>query len=239
MSVIAMAFSVVTVVGFCVLAISYARRPEAGPIRSVPTLASSAIAWGGAFLQAVVVTMHAFTRDRTDGVVELFRARTTSLRGYLVARVAGLAALLAVFTGGGTLVVSAVSIAAAAQGGDALPTTKAALGAVVYGLAFALVISPIAFATLGPRSRGGGYLALLLVLIVPDLLSSKLDAVLPSGVAEVCAIPSALAALRASIGAGAFDGLRFLRALVALVTMAGVVLLFVQRAVGRLEGDEP
>jgi hypothetical protein len=60
----------------------------------------------------------------------------------------------------------------------------------------------------------------------------------PSEVLEVCAIPSALAALRASIAPGTVDAMRFLRAVVALGAFAGVALMWVRRDVIRLEREK-
>ena len=83
------------------------RGPQA-PAHDVPLLASSALAWGGGFLLAFAAAAHALRRDRAEGIRALFVARTTSLRGYLLARVGGLAVLIALCVAGGTLVCGLV-----------------------------------------------------------------------------------------------------------------------------------
>jgi hypothetical protein len=238
LAVVAIAISVLTALGACVLALSLEPRDGMGAWRSVPLLASSAIAWGGGFLHAVAASMHTLRRDRQEGIVQLFTTRTTSLRGYVIARVAG----LAVFLGGtvflGTLLVSIVSILAAPRLHDVAMALSSSVGPLLYAVAFGVVIAPIAFATLGARSRGRGYLVLLLVLVVPEYLSQRLASVLPEELTEVLAIPSALAALRSSLLPGSLDLVRLLRALVALAIIAGVAMFFVGRDVSRLESED-
>jgi hypothetical protein len=238
LAVMAIVVSVLTVIVLGGVAIVLARRDGGAPLSSMPELASSAIVWGGAFLQAVGVSAGALRRDRAEGVRQLFVTRTTSLRGYLLARVAGLAVLLALVAGGGTLIVSAVAILASTQAHALLVTLQATLGALLYAVVFAAVIAPVAFATLGNRTRLGGYFALLLILVVPELLVEVFGSRLSGEVAELCAIPSALAALRSSLAPGSVDLLRMLRALVALAVFSGLAALVVRRdAVLVAQGD--
>jgi hypothetical protein len=236
LSVAAIAISVFTALGACLLAVWFAFRDGDAPVRSVPVLASGAIAWGGAFLHAVVASMNGLRRDRTEGVTLLFLLRTTSLRDYTIARLFGLAGVLALEVAGGTLVVSLVSVLAAARVTAVAFVLPSAAGSIVFGLAFALVIAPVAFATLGARGRGTGYLALLFVLVVPELVAPQLRSVLSEDVAELCAIPSALDALRSSIASG--DLLRALRALLALGLISSVASLIAHRDVVRLERED-
>lgn len=231
--VIAMGICAVTALALCGLALSYASEPTL--LRSVSGWTASAIAWGGAMLHAIVASTNALRRDRAEGVVELFLARTLSLQAYVVARVGGLAVMLAAEVVGGTLLVAAVALLASARGADALVIVESLFGDVAFALAFGFVIAPIVFATLGGRSLYRGYLLLVLVLLVPELLSGKLVALVPEEIAELCAIPSALSALRSSVSPGSVEPLRALRALVALVAISAVATLFVQREVLRLE----
>lgn len=239
LAVMAIVVSVVTALGVAAIALTLAREGDDAPVSSVPTLASSAIVWGGAFLQAVGVAAGALRRDRVEGIRQLFVVRTTSLRGYLLARVAGLAAVLAIVAGGGTLLVSGVAIVAATRTHALLLTVQSTVGAVLYAIAFAAVIAPVAFATLGSRTRIGGYFALLLVLVFPELVVGAFGSRLPSDIAELCAIPSALAALRSALAPGSFDVPRLLRAAVALAVFTGVAALLVRRDAARaLEDDK-
>lgn len=229
LAVLSIAVSGLTAVVLAVVAVAFARRGGDAPVDSVPILTSSAIAWGGGFLLAVGASAGALRRDRTDGIRHLFVTRTTSLRGYVAARVGGLAAVLAATVGGGTLLVSGVAILAATQTQAVLRTAHATLSAVVYALAFALVVAPVAFAALGARTRASGYLVLLFVLVAPELVANALSGSLPSEVTELVAIPSALAALRSSLAPGSVDPLRSLRALAALAIFAVLALALVRR----------
>ncbi|MBX3212636.1 MAG: hypothetical protein KF850_11430 [Labilithrix sp.] len=231
LAVLSIAVSGLTAVVLAVVAVAFARRGGDAPVDSLPLLTSSAIAWGGGFLLAVSAAAGALRRDRVDGIRDLFVTRTTSLRGYVVARVGGLAAVLAATVGGGTLLVSGVAILAATRTATVLRTTHATMSAVVYALAFALVIAPVAFAALGARTRFSGYLVLLFLLVAPELVASALSGALPSEVTELVAIPSALAALRSSLAPGSVDLLRAIRALVALLVFAGLALALVRRDV--------
>src|SRR5690606_37483679 len=122
-----------------------------------------------------------------------------------LARIGGLAVVLAVIVAGGTLLVSVVAMPASAQA-HALPRMlQATIASVVYACGFALVIAPVAFATLGARNRLSGYVALVLVLVLPELLATTLFGQLPREVSELCSIPSALGSIRSSLAPGSFD----------------------------------
>lgn len=230
LAIVSMAISVVTTVLLLVLAIVLARRGGDAPVASVPVLTSSALAWGGGFLHAVSVSIGALRRDRADGVRHLFVTRTASARGYLLGRVAGLAAALAATVGGGTLVVGSVAMLVGPEVQVVLRSLHTTLVAFVYALAFSAVIAPLALATLGARSRMSGYLTLLFVLMIPQALASIASLAFPSEVTELIAIPSALSALRESLLPGSVDVLRCLRALVALGVYSMTSFLFIRRA---------
>jgi hypothetical protein len=224
-----MVVSILTALGLAVVALVFARRGGDAPVHSMPALASSAIVWGGGFLQAVSVSVGAFRRDQTEGVRGLFVTRTTSLRGYLAGRIGGLAAVLAIVAAGGTLLVSLVAVAGASGTQAVTRTLSATPAALAYTLAFAAVIAPLAFAALGARSRLAGYFNLLLLLVVPEVLAAGLSSVLPSEVTELFAIPSALAALRSSLTPGSIDLFRLFRVIVALSLFGVVAAAFARR----------
>jgi hypothetical protein len=211
---------------------------HAAPVHDVPLVASSALVWGGGFLLAFSVAASALIRDRADGIVDLFITRTTSIRGYIVARIGGLAALLAVVLGGGILLSGAVAIVAASKAHTAARTMQSTFAGFAYVLAFALVLSPIAFAALGARRRISGYFVFLAILIFPEMLASMLSGPVPSEVTELLALPSALASLRASLAPHTADGFRLIRSVVALAIWAGVALFFVRRDVLLLASEQ-
>jgi hypothetical protein len=235
MSFIAIAISIVTTVVLSLFALMFAVRGGDAPVHDVPILASSAIAWGGGFLQAFAVAAHALHRDRTEGIRQLYVARTTSLRGYVLARVGGLAAMLGIVVGGGTLLSGLIAILASTRMHAVPKTLHATLAAVVFALAFAAVVAPVAFAALGARTRVGGYLFLLGIIVLPEVLASALSGVLPIEVTEVIAIPSALGALRSSLAPGSVNGFRFVRAIVALTIVIGIALAWVRRDAKAIE----
>jgi hypothetical protein len=238
MAVLAIGVSALTTVVLAVIAIAVARRGAHAPVHDVPLVASSALAWGGGFLHAFATSAHALRNDRSNGVRDLLVARTTSLRGYLTARVGGLAAILALVVGGGTLLCGVVATLAAMRVGAVPKTLQATLASVVFAVAYAAVLAPVAFAALGARTRLGGYLFLIGVLVVPEVVASALTGPLPESVTEVLAIPSALGALRSSLCPGGFDPLRAVRALVALGVFAAFSMFLVRREVVSLEHPE-
>jgi len=236
---IAMGISAVTAVVLALFAVVFAVRGGDAPIHDIPLLASSAIAWGGGFFQAFAVATHALRNDRAEGVRQLFVTRTTSLHGYVLARVGGLAAVLAIVVGGGTLLAGLVAILASTRMHTVPKTMQATVAALVFSLAFAAVVAPVAFAALGARNRVGGYVFLLGVVVFPELIANSLSGVLPPEVTEVLAIPSALAALRSSLAPGSVNGFRLVRALVALSIAATLALAWVRRDAMAIERPEP
>lgn len=235
--VVALGVCAMTALGLSALAVVLANRGTRAPVHDVPILASSALAWGGGFLLAFATSAHALRKDRADGIRALLALRTTSLRGYLVARVGGLAAILAGAVGGGTLVSGLVALAAGRL--SAAPRTlQATFAGVVFALAFSAVIAPVALAAVGARSRIGGYLFLLFVVVFPEVVARAVSGVVPESVTEVLAIPSALLALRAALAPGALDLLRAVRALVALGLVVTFAALVVKREVVALERRE-
>jgi hypothetical protein len=237
-AVVALSISALTIVVLCLVSATFARRGGDAPVHDVPLVASSLIAWGGGFVHAFSASASALRRDRASGIRHLFVTRTTSVRGYLVARIGGLAALLAAVIGGGTLLVGAVAILASTTSHALARTFQSTIAGFVFALAFAFVVTPIAFAALGARKRMSGYLFLLALLLVPEIIASSLTGPVPREVTELCALPSALAALRSALAPGTADAFRFVRALVALVVFAGVALFFVRRDIVLLEREE-
>jgi hypothetical protein len=238
LAVAALAISGATLLAVVVVAVLVARRGEDAPVHRVPVMAATVLAWGGAFLHAVVVAASALRRDRTDGIRHLFVARTTSPRAYLVGRVSGLAVWLAGVVAGGALVTGSIGIVAAARAPAVARIVQSTGAAIAFGVAFAAVLAPVAFAALGARPRRSGYLALLAIVLVPELVVASLAGAVPVEIAELCAIPSALGALRDALSPGTLDLLRAARALAVVVALAAVALVLVRRALLRLEGEQ-
>lgn len=228
-----------TLVGALITLILAARGPSA-PAQDVPLVLSSALAWGGGFMLAFAVAVHALRRDRSEGVRELFVSRTSSLRGYLLARIGGLGLLVALCVAGGTLFCGLVGLASAARVASVPRMLQSTFAGVAFSLAFSAVIAPLAFAALGARSRIGGYLFLVAVVMLPEAIVSMMGSSLPESIGDVLSIPSALSALRSALAPGTVDLWRAARAAVALSVVAAVAMMLVRReavAVGAAEAD--
>jgi hypothetical protein len=228
---------VAIVLGSVVWAIAVARGDRSEGLASVPLVASSALAWGAGTLLAFAASVHAFRSDRDRGIRALIAARARSDGEYLWSRVLGLTRVLAAVTVGGTFIVG-VSSALAARGGHlALRTLESTGAAIVFSLAFAATLAPVALATLGARSRVGGYLALVFVLVLPELLQGWVTSILPEGWGELASIPGALGALRASLLPWVADPLRFTRALAVLALVVALALLVVRGQLARFDRE--
>ena len=229
LSVFSIIVCALTAVGLGILAITLALGSgEHPPVYDVPLLASGALAWGGGFLHAFGSAAHALRKDRESGIRELVVTRTASLDGYLWARVGGLAAMIAITVGGGTLFASIVSMFAAGASHAVGRTVHTTVAALSFAMAFAIVIAPLAYAAVGARSRVGGYLFLIGVVVVPEIVASGLSRFLPHALTEVLSIPSALFALRAAL-TDEIDLFRVVRALVALSAFVALAMLLVRR----------
>ena len=220
---------ITTTLALALVTVLMSSRGPQSPAHDVPLLASSALAWGGGFLLAFAAAAHALRRDRAEGIRELFVTRTSSLRGYLFARVGGLALLIAICVAGGTLFCGLVGLAAASRAA-AVPRMIQATGAgIAFSIAFSAVVAPVAFAALGARSRIGGYLFLIGVVMVPELIVGMMGSSLPDTISDVLSIPSALSALRTALAPGTMDLWRATRAVIVLSFVVAFAMLLVRR----------
>jgi hypothetical protein len=233
-AVVAAALTVVAVLGFGVLAfVVLARHGQADAVASVPLLASSALAFGVGVLVAFGVSTHAFGRDENEGIRTLLRARGVDVSEYMAGRVAGLALLLAVLVAGGSGLVGLLATLAARSRETALHTLQASMAAVVFGVLFAVTFAPVAMAALGARSRGGGYLVLLAVLVLPELVAPRLDRFVSQEWLHVCSIPGALLAVRTALAPVGIDAFMLMRGLLALAVIVALALLVVRAELAR------
>jgi len=190
----------------------------------VPTLSALAIAWGGGIMLAFGAALRAIRADREEGIAALVQARGVTAGAYVRGRVGGLVFLLAVAMGGATLIADAAAFAA---GGGGWPVLRAGVAALVYVLAFAATVGPVAMAALGARTRAGGYLTLLGVLVLPELVAPWTSDLLPSGWTELTSIPFALGAVRAGVAHPMTAGAHAARAVAGLAAVVALSLLVV------------
>jgi hypothetical protein len=216
-----------------ILAVTLAGDADGAPAL-LPLVESSAIAWSAGMVLAFGAALGAIGRDREQGVSLLARVRGASVGGYVRGRVGGLVLLLAALVGGATLIGG---MAATAVSHPALPAARATAAGVVYALAFALTIGPVAMAIVGGRSGTGGALALLSVLALPKLLAPWTVRLLPEGWYELTSIPAALAAVRAGVMAPATTALPMARALAGLAAVVAVSLVVVGAHARRASGQ--
>jgi hypothetical protein len=234
----ALAIGALTTLGAVAAVFVMARRGERAPLERVPAVAASALAWGAGVLLAFAASVRVLQRDREAGITALLRARGAAVDGHLWARVGGLTLLLAAVVAGGTLATGLAATMLAARAGVALRALQGTAAAVVYALAFAGVLGPLAMAALGARSRVGGYAWLLMVLVLPELVAPMTSTMLPEGWHELTSIPGALVALRGALMPPGFDAWRAGRALVVLAIVVATCLAIVRRAAARVQREE-
>lgn len=216
-------------------AIAFSRAGMADGLLLLPGACSSALVWGVGILIAFSASSRALRRDREEGIVALATARGVGRR-YLAGRLAGLAVVISAVCAGGTALVGLACVLASRRLHVAGAELAATAGAVLYSVVASVTLATVAFAALGARSRPGGYLRLVFVLLVPDLVARFLDGVVADSWRELFSIPEALAALRGALLPGSLDPGRFLRALVVVLLVLGVALLFARRELS-LAGD--
>jgi hypothetical protein len=218
---------------FAAMAVAVGSR--GGAATELPLVASSAIAWSAGVMLAFGAALRALRRDREQGIVALTRARGATVGAYVRGRVGGLVILLAVVVGGATLVAG---LAATSVARPPLPAARATLGALAYALAFAVTVGPLAMAALGARTRAGGYVSLLAVLVVPELLAPWTSTLLPRGWDELTSVPAALAAVRAGVTSPGTMAAPLARALAGLAAVVALSLVVVAARVrhGDAEG---
>jgi hypothetical protein len=212
------------------IGVAYALPGFAG--KHLPTTASVIIVWGAGVMLAFGGALRALARDWEDGTIALLRARGIAASSYVGARVGGLVILLVLAVGGATLVAA---LAASAVARPPLAAVRTGLSALAYALAFAVTMGPLAMAALGARTRAGGYLTLIAVLVVPELAASWTSALLPSGWNELCSVPAALEAIRAFILSPRGSGAHVARAVAGLAAVVVVSLAVVRARVPRAE----
>lgn len=223
---LSIAIVVLTVVGAVVVALALLKG-QAPPLALVPGLTGAAIAWGGGFTFAVAAAAHVFDRDAASGIRGLARTRGVSQRTYVAGRVAGLAVALGLLVVLGTLVTGGVCAAIAGSARHAVLRTT--LATVPYAIGFSIVLAPLAAATLGSRSRSRGYLALLAILIVPEIAQDSLEAI-PERWRSLVGLPSAMATLRDALTPAHFDGPLAAAAAAVLFVVAVVAYAFALEA---------
>lgn len=229
LATIAMAVTLLEALGAIVFAVAAGARRAS----EVPTASAIAIAWAGGVMLAFGAALRAIRSDREEGIAGLVSARGVAAGAYVRGRVGGLVLVLALVLGGATLVAD---VAALVAGRGDWPVVRAGVAALVYVLAFAATLGPVAMAALGARTRAGGYVTLLAVLALPELLAPWTGDLLPRGWTELTSIPAALAALRVGVVHPLAAGAHAARAVAGLAAVVALSLLVVA---GRAREAQP
>ena len=235
---VALGIAAITVLGALVLALKLAVHGEAAPLGELCAMSAAALAWGAGVLIAFAASAQALRRDRTSGVRALLRARGASSVAYIGGRVGGLALLLAIVVGGGTLIVGLAGILLASRIGAAGRVLQATIASLAYSLAFAATLGPLAMAALGARSRAGGYVWLLVLLVLPEMLMPWTGDALPAPWREVASVPTALGAFRGALMPPGIDWGRFVRAAFVLALVAAACVALVRRDMIRVDAED-
>ena len=252
----ALAVGVLIALGFAAFVAKLAARPGESAVAEGVALASTGLAWAAGVLLIIAASAHTFVRDRESGVIALFAGhaagKANAWRSYVSARTLGLALTLFALVGGGSLVAACGALfgaitahqrhlPAAARLLDAL---RGLAGSLVYGAGFALVLAPLAAATMGARKRVRGYGLLYGVLLLPELVVLGAGPDMAAPWRDVVTIPGALGALRTAVLLGlgtsgdVVPSVAFGAAECALVPLAVYILLSVfalRRELGREE----
>ncbi len=232
---LAFALAGLTVVWAVGAAVVLAGRDAGKALADVGAASATLLAWGAGILVAVPASMRALREDRESGVRALLRARGVSATAYATGRVSGLALVLFAVVGGGALVAGGASVLAASRVGVAAAALHGLVVALAYSAAYALVVAPIALAALGARSRPGGFLRFLAVILVPLLLESWAASLAPDW-GHLLSVPTALTALRAAVAHG-LDVAGLARALVVLAAFAAVSFVLVLAEIAALDSE--
>jgi hypothetical protein len=126
--------------------------------------------------------------------------------------------------GGATLIDG---IAAGVATASSVQAVRESFAAFAYALVFSALLGPLAFAALGSGSRAGGYLTLLAVLGVPELIANWTVKLLPEGWHELTSITAALGAIHHSIasrGASCFPMVRATLGVMAVIAASLLVI---------------
>ncbi len=238
LATISIGIALLTVLGAIALTFLLAGRGERAPLERLPALTASGLAWGAGILVAFSASVQAMKRDREGGLTALLRARGASVASYVWTRVGGLTIVLAILVAGGTLLTGMVAMLLATRTGIVLRTAQGTLAAVAYAIAFSATLGPLAMAALGSRSRAGGYIWLLVILVLPELLSPLTSAILPNGWRELASIPGALHALCVALMPPGIDVWRGAKALFVIALVVAACLVVVRRATATAQAEE-
>ncbi len=192
-------------------------------------LNTRAVLWGPGFLAVVAATMHAWKRDRDDGILHVSRAAGHAVGAYLGARTLVLAAwVLAMCLG------SVAIVAVAVLGANPSAARYGLLGGLVpaagFALAGSLLLGVLGSVCLGPRSRPGGYVLLGAMLFLPEVLAPWTKPLLGN---DLTSLPALLGGIANAMRPSSFDPARLLTCVAVLAVVLTLLLALLHRSAAR------
>lgn len=188
-------------------------------------LNARAVLWGPGFVAVVMSSLHAWRRDREDGILELVRTAGHDPVRWIAARTWVLGLWLV-----GTWALSSVIVILAVLGTNADVATHGFLAGLVPAALFALVqsalLAVLGSVCLGPRSRPGGYLLLAFVLFLPELLAEWTR---PWVGNDLTSLPALATGLAHAARPASFDAGRAATCTVLLLLVLGLLLAWLRR----------
>jgi hypothetical protein len=195
------------------------------PMALVALLATKALAWGPGALVCFTVATRVYERDRAQGRCALIEARGLTA-DYPWARIFATVVAIATPVSIGTLLMIAISALIALRGSDLASALRGGMPALAYATAFCLVLGPLMVALLAHRPRGSGYLAILSVLVLPELLAPVTRTFVPQ---DMTSIPAALEGLAQALAPAQGDARRALGCALFLTAIALMALATAHR----------
>jgi hypothetical protein len=222
--------------GSAVIAAILAKGHATALASRLPTLVSMGVAWSAGISVAFGGALLALRADLDQGVVALARIRGVGLPAYVRGRIWGLSVLIALTVGAAVL---GVGFTTSLEAPDRHAAIREAAAALTYACAFAATMGPLAMAALGTGNRLIGYLCLLAVIALPELLAGWTEPLLPAGWRELTSIPSALAAVAAGVRSSAPSFWHMMRALAGLAAIVAASLAVVWARLAQAEAGAP
>lgn len=195
-------------------------------LRQLLLLNTRAVLWGPGFFAVVAGTLHAWKRDREDGILHLSVASGHGAVAYLRARTVVMAAwLFGMWLAGTALVVLVV------LGANPSAARHGFLSSLGPSLAFATgacaLLAVLGSVCLGPRSRPGGYLLLALLLFVPEAFSEWTRPLVGK---DFVSLPALLGGIANAVRPGNLDAARLLTCSVVLACVLALLLAWLRHA---------
>ena len=231
------AFAALVALAAIAVAAHLGRAGDNASLPSVVLVATSALAYGSGILVAFGGATQALRRDRDEGIRALLHARGVTTGEYLVARALGLTLVIGAGTVGGTLATGVAATVAAGRLAAAGATLRASGVALASATITSLLLALVALAALGARSRAGGYVVLVGLFVVPELLSPWTSHIVPAAWARLVSLPGALAAFREGLSPATFEPGLSLRATAALLVCALGLAGLVRAELARLDRE--